>query len=246
MTTIIAVLSHKGGTGKTSLVQNLGYELGKQKRVLLVDFDPQSNLTVGCGIEPYEERQTVFHTMYDPNTTANTIISLDHYDLLPSNLDLALAEQQFAAYYDRNNKLQDAIAMVQDKYDYVLIDSPPSMGFFAFNALTAANEVLIPLQCQPYALRAVDNTLQLVKLVQKNNRDLHVRSVVLTMYDKRVALTKSVEAAARQRFKALVAQAVIPVNISVSEAGLEGQPVAIYAPRSRGAQSYQALSQELY
>lgn len=246
MTEIIAVVSHKGGTGKTSLVQNVGYELGKRGRVLLVDFDPQSNLTMGCGIEPSEDRLTVFHALHNSAETSAAIIKQPHYDLLPSNLDLALGEQQFAANYDRNNKLQDAIYAVKDAYDYVVIDSPPSLGFFAFNVLTAATQVLIPLQCQPYALRAVDSTLQLVNLVGKNNRDLKVKAIILTMYDRRIALTKSVEQAARTRFGALVPSSTIPVNVSISEAGLSGQPTAVYASRSTGAKAYAALTEELY
>lgn len=246
MTKIIAIVSHKGGTGKTSLVQNVGHALGQRARVLLVDFDPQSNLTIGSGIEPGEERLTVFHALHESADTAAAIIQQSHYDLLPANLDLALAEQQFAAHYDRNNKLQDAIRVVQNNYDYVLIDSPPSLGFFAFNVLTAATDVLIPLQCQPYALRAVDSTLKLVNLVGKNNRDLAVKAIVLTMYDRRVALTKSVETAARGRFGTLIPNTTIPVNVAIAEAGLVGLPVAAYAASSTGAKAYSNLTEELY
>ena len=246
MTRVIAVMSHKGGTGKTSLVQNLGYELSKRGRVLLIDFDPQSNLTIGCGVEPYEAPLTIFHAMHNSAETERAILDRTHYDLLPTNLDLALGEQQFAAHYDRNNKLQLVVNTVKEHYDYILIDSPPSLGFFAFNVLTAATEVVIPLQCQPYALRAVDSVLKLVDLVKTNNPTLAVKSVVLTMYDRRVAMTKSVESAARQRFDALIPQAVIPVNIAISEAALEGQPVAITAPRSTGAKAYAALAEEIY
>ncbi len=246
MTQTIAIVSHKGGTGKTSLVQNMGYALGKKGRVLLVDFDPQSNLTVGSGIEPSEERLTVFHALHDATVTPSAIIERPYYHLLPANLDLALGEQQFAAHYDRNNKLQDAIRAVQANYDYVLIDSPPSLGFFAFNALTAAQQVLIPLQCQPYALRAVDSTLQLVDLVSKNKRELMVKAIVLTMYDRRVALTKSVETAARDRFGSLIPRTTIPVNVAIAEAGLAGQPVAVYAKNSTGAKAYTNLTEELY
>lgn len=246
MTQIIAVVSHKGGTGKTSLAQNVGYELGRQKRVLLVDFDPQANLTLGSGVEPREARLTVFHALHNSAETPAVILTLDGYDLLPADLDLALGEQQFAAHYDRNNKLQDALHAVQDSYDYILIDSPPSLGFFAFNVLTAATDVLIPLQCQPYALRAVDSTLKLVDLIGKNNRALKVKGIVLTMYDRRVALTKSVERAAREKFGRLIPQTNIPVNVSIAEAGLAGQPVTQYAAASAGAKAYAALTMELY
>ena len=243
---VIAVLSHKGGTGKTALVQNIGYELSQRGRVLLVDFDPQSNLTVGCGVEPGTLDRAILHALHDSAETPTIVQPLPFGDLLPATLDLALAEQQFAAHYDRNNKLEDAVRAVQQEYDYVLIDTPPSLGFFAFNSLTAADEVLIPLQCQPYALRAVESTLQLVKLVQRNKSNLAVKAIVLTMYDRRIALTKSVEEAARTRYGTQVATATVPVNVAIAEAGLAGKPVGIYAASSRGAKAYATLTEELY
>ncbi|MEZ4734846.1 MAG: ParA family protein [Caldilineaceae bacterium] len=247
MTEIIAVVSHKGGVGKTSLVQNLGFELARQsRRVLLVDLDPQSNLTIGCGLDPGDARATIYQAMSEPQRTADAVVALSQVALLPANLDLALAEQRFAGFYDRNDKLKDALAPVKDQYDYILIDSPPNLGFFAFNALTAATQALIPLQCQPYAYRAVDNTLQLIHLVQKGNPGLRIKAVVLTMVDRRLTLTRSVENAARQRFGDLVAQTTIPLNVAVAEATLDGAAVAKYAPGSTGALAYQALAEELY
>ena len=246
MTEILAVVSHKGGVGKTSLVQNLGHELARRGRVLLVDLDPQSNLTIGCGLDPSVERLTIYHAMSDPQQTAAAVVPLTRVALLPANLDLALAEQRFAGFYDRNDKLKDVLTTVQADYAYVLIDSPPNLGFFAFNALTAATHALIPLQCQPYAYRALDNTLQLIQLVQKGNPALQLKRIVLTMVDRRLTLTRSVENAVRERFGALVAQSVIPLNVAVAEATLDGAAVAHYAPDSAGAVAYQALAEELY
>ncbi|MGQ4810250.1 Sporulation initiation inhibitor protein Soj [Candidatus Entotheonellaceae bacterium PAL068K] len=245
MSDIIAIVSHKGGTGKTSLAQNLAYELSA-KRVLVVDLDPQSNLTIGCGLDPGHDRPTVHHAMHAPAATPDLIVPLAHFDLLPANLDLALAEQQFAGHYDRNDKLKDVLRHVQDGYDYILIDSPPSLGFFAFNALTAATQVLVPLQCQPYAFRAVEHTLHLLDLVQKGNPALSLKAIVLTMYDRRLTLTRSVEHTARTRFGDLIPHTVIPVNVCIPEATLDGVPVAVYAPDSAGAQAYRALAKELF
>ncbi len=246
MTRTIAVVSHKGGTGKTSLAQNLGHEFSQAKqRTLLVDFDPQSTLTIGCGLDPGADRPTIYHAMTTPNETPNIVIRLPYYDIMPSNLDLAYAEQEFAGHFDRNDKLKDALAPVRDRYDVILIDSPPSLGFFAFNALMAATEAVIPLQVQPYAYRMLDSTLRLIELVRKGNPTLKLTSIVLTLYDRRVTLTKSVEDAARTDHGTLVAQSVIPTNISIAEATLEGTPVAVYDPTSTGAQSYRELAQEL-
>lgn len=246
MTEIVAIISHKGGTGKTSLVQNLAHELAQTRRVLAVDLDPQSNLTIGSGFDLLEDRPTILQAMHAPQTTADTILQTASYSLLPASLDLALADQQFAGHYDRNDKLRDALAQVEDRFDLILIDGPPNLGFFAFNALTAATQAIVPLQCQPYAFRALDGTLQLIDLVRKGNRRLHLQAVVLTMYDRRVTLTGSVEAAARERFGDLVPQTVIPVNVSVAEATLDGVPVAVYDPRSAGAAAYRSLAKELF
>jgi len=246
MTQIVAVISHKGGTGKTSLVQNLAHELAQTRRVLAVDLDPQSNLTIGSGFDLLEDRPTVLHAMHAPETTADTILQTASYSLLPASLDLALADQQFAGHYDRNDKLKDALLRVADRFDVILIDGPPNLGFFAFNALTGATQVIVPLQCQPYAFRALDGTLQLIDLVRKGNKELRLQAVILTMYDRRVTLTASVEAAARQRFGELVSQTVIPVNVSIAEATLDGVPVAVYDPRSTGALAYAALAKELF
>ncbi len=246
MTSTIAIVSHKGGTGKTSLVQNLAYELSLDHSVLVVDFDPQSNLTIGCGLDPNDERLTVYQAMDNPNESAKAVVELEHFDILPADLDLAFAEMQFSSHYDRNDKLKNALSVVKDQYDYILIDTPPNLGFFAFNALTAANEAMITLQCQPYAFRALDSTIKLIELIQKGNSKLTMKAIVLTLYDKRLSLTKSVESVARGRFGELIPQTVIPVNISIAEATLDGEPVAVYARRSTGAAAYKELAKELF
>lgn len=247
MTRIIAVVSHKGGTGKTSLVQNAGAVLAdEKKRVLLVDFDPQSNLTIGCGLDPIEDRRTVYHALNTPEETKDIVVHLPTLDILPANLDLAFAEQQFAGHFDRNDKLREALNTVGNQYEYIFIDSPPSLGFYAFNALVAATDALIPLQCHPYAYKMLASTMRLIELVGKGNTALKLLSIVLTMYDRRTALTKSVEDTARKRYGPLVAKTVIPTNVSIPEATLDGVSVSEYAPTSTGARAYQELVKELF
>jgi chromosome partitioning protein len=241
---IIAIVSHKGGTGKTSLVQNLAHELAGQ-RVLIVDMDPQANLTLACRFDPGANHPTIFHALQQPEETLRALVHLPHFDLLPANLDLALAEMLFANAPDRNDKLKDALAPVAGRYDYILIDGPPSMGFYAFNALTAASAAIVPVQCQPFAYRGMDSTLQLIQLVQQTNPTLRLQGIVLTLYDKRLSLTRSVETMIRNRFGKLVAQTVIPLNVAIAEATLDGVSVAEYAPHSAGAHAYSALAKEL-
>jgi len=245
MTEIIAVVSHKGGTGKTSLVQNLAYELSGQ-RVLVVDLDPQSSLTVGCGLDPALDRQTLYHALHQPEATTDAIVQLAQFDLLPANLDLALAEHQFMDQPDRNDKLKDVLAQVDINYDYILIDSPPSLGFFAFNAPAAATQMIVPLQCEPYAYKTLDHTLQIIELIQQSNPLLELKAIVLTMVDRRLTLARSVEGMVRQRFGDIVPETIIPVNVAIAEATLDGVPVALYAPKSTGALAYRALAEELY
>lgn len=247
MTRIAAIVSQKGGVGKTSLVQNLGAELAKLKqRVLLVDFDPQSNLTTGWGVDPASERPTIYDAMLDPAQAQASIVQrAANLDLIPANLDLAGAERQFASDFDRNSKLKEALGSVADGYDFLLIDCPPSLGFYTANALIAATEALVPLQCHAYAYKAVDSLLALIDQAKKVNHALKLSAVVLTMYDARNSLTVAVEEAARERFNSLVTKTVIPVNVRIADAPLHGISVGEHDPRSKGAQAYKALAKEI-
>jgi chromosome partitioning protein len=247
MVRVIAVVSHKGGTGKTSLVQNLGAELARaDERVLLVDFDPQSNLSTGWGVDPDVERHTVYQAMLEPARAAEAVLHVrPGMDLIPASLDLAGAELAFINAIDRNNKLKKALAPLLKRYDVVLIDTPPSLGFFTVNALAAASEVLIPLQVQVYAYKALDQVLPIIEQVKEINPQLRLSGIVLTMYDTRNALTGTVEEMARRRFGDLVLTTPIPINVRIAEAPLDGISVGEYEANSRGAQAYRALAQEV-
>jgi chromosome partitioning protein len=247
MSKIIAIVSQKGGVGKTSLVQNLGAELAKVgQRVLLVDFDPQSNLTIGWGLDPFEERPTIYQALLSPAQVNNAIIHIrPHLDILPASLDLAGADPQFAGDIDRHLKLRKALLPIQDRYQYIIIDGPPSLGFFTSSAMVAATHILIPLQVHAYAYKALDQLLPIVEKVQELNSKLDIMGIVLTMYDRRNALTDSIERTARNRFEKLVLTTTIPINIKIAEAPLDGVSVSEYAPTSTGAKAYQSLAQEV-
>lgn len=247
MSQTIAVVSQKGGVGKTSLVQNLGAELAKAgRRVLLVDFDPQSNLTEGWGITPSPELGTIYHAMVRLLHVDEVIIRLrERLDLLPATLDLAGADPHFAGELDRYYKLRQCLKPLQADYDYILIDSPPSLGYFVNSALMAATDVMIPLQVHAYAYKALDQLLAIVAKAAEINEGLTVKGIVLTMYDRRNNLTISVESAARERFGALIYQTVIPINVRIAEAPLDGQPVGEAAAMSAGAAAYAALAEEM-
>lgn len=247
MTRIIAVVSQKGGVGKTSLVQNLGAEIAlAQKRVLLIDFDPQSNLTTGWGISPESIRLTVYDAMANPDLSFETLLELrPRLDLMPASLDLAGAELAFINAIDRNSKLRKALTPIANHYDIILIDGPPSLGFFTVNALAAASEIIIPLQVHPYAYKAVDQLMTIIDQVSEINSSLKLSGIALTMYDQRNSLTAAIEDAARTRFGDLVYDTVIPINVRIPEATLDGISVGEYEIASRGAQSYRQLAMEV-
>lgn len=247
MTHVVAVASQKGGVGKTALTQNLGAELARSgQKVLVVDFDPQSNLTMGWGIDPDSDRPTIYTAMLEPNHVEACVIHhRPNLDIIPANLDLSGAELQFIAAVDRNTKLKKALRAILGGYDYVLIDGPPSLGFFTVNALVAADMVLVPLQCQVYAYKAIDQLLEIIAQVQEIHPDLEIGGIVLTMYDVRNSLTISVEEIARARFGDQVLQTTVPVNVRIAEAPLDGVSVGEYEPSSSGAEAYRALAKEV-
>jgi chromosome partitioning protein len=253
-TRVLVFANQKGGVGKTTTTINLGAELAAMgEQVLIVDIDPQANATLGTGQEA--AKLTIYDVLLNPNQSAllrsvedgGAIVNIGpNLDLLPSTIDLAAAELELAGAIGRETLLRDALAPILANYTYVLIDSPPSLGLFTLNALTAATEVLLPLQTQIYALKGVaqlENTINLVR--QKLNPKLAITGVVCTMVDYRNNLSGEVEAAIRQKYGNKVYKTVIPVNVQLAEAPGAGQPIGDYDSSSRGAAAYRKLAEEV-
>lgn len=246
---LIAVANQKGGVGKTTTAVNLGAaaaELGH--RVLIIDLDPQGNASTGLGINP----RTLESSMYDvllhdvPMDDAIEAAAVRNLFLAPANLDLAGAEIELVPAFSREMRLKNAIAKIRDDYDLILIDCPPSLGLLTVNALAAANEVLVPIQCEYYALEGLGQLLRNVDLVQRNlNADLHLSHIVLVMFDARTNLASQVAMEVREHFGDLVCKTVIPRTVRLSEAPSFGQPITVFDTASRGALSYRDLAREV-
>ena len=246
---LIAVANQKGGVGKTTTAVNLGAaaaELGH--RVLIVDLDPQGNASTGLGINP----RTLESSMYDvllhdvPMDDAIEAAAVRNLFLAPANLDLAGAEIELVPAFSREMRLKNALAKIKDDYDIILIDCPPSLGLLTVNAFAAASEVLVPIQCEYYALEGLGQLLRNVDLVQRNlNADLHLSAIVLVMYDARTNLASQVATEVREHFGELVCKTVIPRTVRLSEAPSFGQPITVFDTASRGASSYRDLAVEI-
>lgn len=248
MTRRQAVINQKGGVGKTSLVQNVSYELSQAGyRTLMVDFDPQSNLTQGFGVNPEDERPTVYDALLHPEKTASYILNVrNNLDLLPSNLNLAGAEREFSQVpFGRTTKLKHAIDAIEKNYNYILIDSPPSLGFYTVNALIAANEVLIPMQCHFYAFKMIAPVLAFIQEAQVENPKLKVAAIIPTMFDGRTSLSEGVMGAVRKQYNDLVTTTFIPSNVRIADAPIAGLAVREHDPKSAGALAYMELTKEL-
>lgn len=248
MTRIIAIVSQKGGVGKTALAHNLGYELGQAgKRVLLVDFDPQADLTTCNGLTEDEERATVYEAMMEPHEAALCIEPInENLDLLTADEDLSGAELEFSKNQSqRNTRLRAVMDNVADEYDYILIDCPPSLGFFTANALVAANQIIVPLQCEHLAHKALNSLLGIVAKSQRQNPQLRVAGVVLTFFDRRNSLSERIAGMARKELGNAVLKTEIPRNVAVAYASEAGVPVGQFKSRSKGALAYKELAKEI-
>ncbi len=248
MTRTLAVSMQKGGVGKTTTTLNLGTALATRgQRVLLIDLDPQANLTQGLGIDADGREYSVYEVLLNPDygVAFATVETRAGVDLVPSTLALAGAELELAGKVGREGLLRRALRRDTTGYDFVLIDSPPSLGLFTLNALTAADSVIVPLQTHAYALRAMPQLEATIALVRELNPTLAIGGIVLTFADRRTNLSQVVEEQARERYGDLVFGTVIPVNTRLAEAPTAGQPISIFAPTSSGAVAYAALAEEV-
>lgn len=249
MPKIIAIANQKGGVGKTTTAVNLSACLAaKDQKVLLIDIDPQGNATSGLGKNKGDVNLSIYDVLINEENIENAIIDtcIDGLKLCPSSIQLAGAEVELVSMISRENRLTKALDPIKNNYDFILIDCPPSLGLITLNALTAANTILVPIQCEYYALEGLGQLMNTVNLVQKHlNKGLDVEGVVLTMYDARTNLSMQVVEEVKKHFRDKVYRTIIPRNVRLSEAPSHGLPIILYDERSKGAECYLELAEEV-
>ena len=249
MAKVIAVANQKGGVGKTTTAINVAACLANiGRKTLLLDIDPQANATSGLGFNPRELSTSIYHVLLDGIAVSDATVStnIKRLNLVPANFDLVGAEVEMTALMAREGKLKSALKQVRDEYKYIIIDCPPSLGLLTLNSLAACDSVLIPIQCEYYALEGLGQLLETIELVQENLNDrLEIEGVLLTMQDRRLKLSEHVIAEVKKFFQGQVYETIIPRNVRLSEAPSFGKPIILYDIRSTGAQAYMKLAKEM-
>ena len=249
MERIIAIANQKGGVGKTTTAINLAACLAEAgKKILAIDLDPQGNMTSGLGVDKNEVENTVYQLMLDECTIKESMVHtvVDNLELIASNVNLAGAEIELLGIADKEYILKNAVDYIKEDYDFIIIDCPPSLNMLTVNAMTTANTVLVPIQCEYYALEGLSQLIHTINLVQERlNPELDIEGIVFTMYDVRTNLSNQVVANVKENLDAKIYQTMIPRNIRLAEAPSYGIPINMYDTKSAGAESYRNLAKEV-
>ena len=249
MSRIIAIANQKGGVGKTTTAINLSSCLAEAgKKVLTIDLDPQGNMTSGLGVDKNELENTVYELMLDEcsikESMADTVV--EGMKIIPSNVNLAGAEIELLGINEKEYILKNAVDYIRDDYDFIIIDCPPSLNMLTINAMTTADSVLVPIQCEYYALEGLSQLIHTIDLVKDRlNNDLEIEGVVFTMYDARTNLSLQVVENVKENLQQNIYKTIIPRNVRLAEAPSYGQPITLYDPRSTGAEAYRLLAEEV-